>query len=158
MKSFNNQPKASTSGAVSRRFSTTELECAAEAYGLVALAERVFERGSEFLFKVLRRLVLTVAATATVAVIVAVIVIVAVFFFAGFSQAPDSSIAPAPTQVPASQQDTVVTLGTAPSTCACSSAGTCPQIAKSCLLEHKTGTCPCSGADSSLCARPDFSR
>lgn len=149
MERFNNRPKASASGAVSRRYSTTELEPAIEAYGLVVLAGRVFERGLEFVSKVLR---------SALAVIVAVIVVMAVFFFAGFSQAPHSSIAPAPTQVPASQRDTVVILGTAPGTCACSSAGTCPQFAKSCLLEHNSGTCPCSSVASSSCAHPDFSR
>ena len=120
MKRFHNRPKASTSRAVSRRFSTTELEPAAEAQGLVASAKFVVERSSVSVFKIPRSVL-----ASTMAMVVFLCVV--------FSQAPDSSIVPAPVRVLA-QRDAVVILGVAPD------------------------TCPCSGVDSSLCAHPDLSR
>ena len=129
MTASDNLPKVSTSGVVSRRFLTTELEPAAEAQGLVASAKFVVERSSVAVFTIPRSVL-----ASTMAMVVFLCVV--------FSQAPDSSIvpapvrvlAPAPVQVFAPQRDAVVILGVAPD------------------------TCPCSGVDSSLCAHPDLSR
>ena len=84
MRIFNNPPKASTSGAVSRRFSTTELELAAGVRVSVTRAKSVDGSNSVYVFKVLL-LVLVVGMGAV--------------FFTIFSQTSDSSVAPAPVQV-----------------------------------------------------------
>ena len=84
MKRFNNQSKASTSGAVSRRFSTTELELVAGVRASITRAKSVDGSNSVSVFKVL--LLVVVVGMGTV-------------FFTIFSQTSDLSVAPAPVQV-----------------------------------------------------------
>jgi len=84
MRIFNNPSKASTSSAISRRFSRTEFELAAGVRASVTRAKSVDGSSSVSVFKVL--LLVVVVGMGTV-------------FFTIFSQTSDSSVAPAPVQV-----------------------------------------------------------
>lgn len=113
MTASDNLPKVSTSGVVSRRFSTTELEPAAEAQGLVASAKFVVERSSVPVFKIPRS-------------VLASTMVMVVFLCVVFSQAPDSSIVPAPVRVLAPR----------------SSAGVCSTTRRCCHPWCSTGYLP----------------